>query len=131
MPRIMPKIRKEDNNKENKRTTKKLSLIGAAPPPPPLPTPDPPKTNIFKEIVSNVVSGFSMGVGSSLGRKAVDSIFPGSPSVSEQPIPPQKPIEINNLTKTRHLCDAYLECLKDNNNNQEFCEQFNLSKMND
>ena len=127
---IMPRIKKEDNNKENKRTTKTLSLIGAAPPPPPLPTPDPPKTNIFKEIVSNIVSGFSLGVGSSLGRKAVDSVLSGS-HAPEQPIPPQKPIETNNITKKNYLYDAYLECLKDNNNNQEFCEQFNLSKMND
>jgi hypothetical protein len=77
-----------------------------------------------------MVSGFSMGVGSSLGRRAVDSVFSGSPS-PEQSIPLQKSIETNNTFKTQHFCDAYLECLKDNNNNHEFCEQFDLRNMND
>lgn len=137
---IMPRTSKEEktNSKQsnqNSKTTKTLSLIGAATPPPPQPTPpspspDPSKTSIFSDFASNMISGFSMGVGSSLGRKAVDSVFSGSPA-PEPSIPLQKPIETNNFTKTRHLCDAYLECLKDNNNNHDFCEQFDLCKMND
>jgi hypothetical protein len=80
-----------------------IKKMERSPPPPAAPT----KSNIANDIASNVVSGFTFGIGSSMARHAVDSIFTSKP-------PNPKP--------ESSLHSEYLECLK--HNHEDTCKAF-------
>ena len=70
------------------------------------PPPPSPKPNLVNDIASNVVSGFTFGIGSSMARHAVDSIFTSKPNPKPE----------------SSLHSEYLECLK--HNHEDTCKVF-------
>ncbi len=66
----------------------------------------PTKSNIANDIVSNVVSGFAFGTGSSIARNAIDNMFKQKPESKPE----------------SSLHTEYLECLK--HNNEDTCKIF-------
>lgn len=76
------------------------------PTPPAAPIHIPTKSNIANDIISNVVSGFAFGAGSSIARNTMDNLF------QQKPEPKQEST----------LQNEYLECLK--NNNEDICKIF-------
>ena len=67
--------------------------------------------NMIKDISSSILSGFSFGLGSSVARNVVDNLYE------------KKPIKTENVN-SNHLCNEYLECIK--NNNEEYCKDLKL-----
>jgi hypothetical protein len=69
------------------------------PPPPPAASP---KSNLVNDITSNIFSGFTFGIGSSIARNAIDSVLKSKPESS--------------------LHSEYLERLK--HNHEDTCKSF-------
>jgi hypothetical protein len=73
------------------------------PPPPPAASPKP---NLVNDITSNIFSGFTFGIGSSIARNAIDSVL--KPKLESKP--------------ESSLHSEYLECLK--HNHEDTCKSF-------
>jgi len=69
------------------------------------------QNNMIKDISSNILSGFTFGLGSSVARNVVDNLYE------------KKPIKTEN-ENSNYLCNEYLECIKDNN--EEYCKDLKL-----
>jgi hypothetical protein len=74
---------------------------------------------------STLAEGFSLGVGSSLGRHAVDSIF-SSATLSHPPSPPQLPDHEN----AEKMIKLYNDCMvkATSPDDTEKCEKYNIHK---
>jgi len=99
MPRIFLKTKK-DNSKS---------------PPPPNSTLEVntnKKNGIINDITSNIASGFTFGVGSSIARNMIDNMFQSSNK------------DYSKNKKEEVIFNEYLECLKNNDNNKDFCKEF-------
>lgn len=72
------------------------------------------REGIINNISSNIISGFSFGIGSSIARNALDNLF----------------INKNESTNNckgyeKKIFNDYTDCIK--NNNEEFCKDFYIN----
>lgn len=126
---------RNNNNNNNETKVAKYQVR-------PLSSPLPPTTkqpSILGEMMNNVISGFSFGIGSSLAKKTVDSIMTPSENVSSgvgvgvgSALGSASTIG-NDFKKTDtidndSLHHRYFDCLREHDNNHDFCHQFEMNK---
>ena len=96
--------------------TKRYSNRTSSPPPPPSNTIiTENRPGIMNTMISTAANGFAFGAGNTIARNIIDPFFSSSKKKEDKP--------------KCHLCDEYLECLK--NNKEEICNQFDLCKQYD
>jgi hypothetical protein len=121
--------RNNNNNKETKVAKYQVRPLSSPPPPT---TKQP---SILGEMMNNVISGFSFGIGSSLAKKTVDSIMTPSDNVSSEVGGASGSASTirNDFKKTDTIDNdslhrRYFDCLREHDNNHEFCHQFEMNK---
>ena len=131
---------RNNNNNETKVAKYQVRPLRSPSPPPPPPLNNLPPTkqpSIVGEIMNNVISGFSFGIGSSIAKKTVDSIMTPSDNVSSGVgvgVGSVSASTIGNDFKKTDTIDndslhrRYFDCLKEHDNNHEFCHQFEMNK---
>jgi hypothetical protein len=114
-------------NKSNKKTNN----VSTPPPRAPAPSPAPPipmntiyNKSLSSAITDGLVSGVSVGVGSSIGRHFVDRIFTNldtNKNETNETYSKKPKMDVENRPA---YCEQYIDCLK--NNKSEFCNLYDL-----
>ena len=97
------------------------SVLKPSPPPPSVSTPSSPyvSPSTGGGFLSTMMDGFGFGVGTSIGRKMVDNIFPSSSSsINSIPVSTQK-----ENTNCKELNKSLQECLQMNGSDMNICKK--------
>ena len=112
MPRFIKIYKNKSNNKSNNNST----LIPNPLPPKQINNTNPSSSNgLTNTITSNIISGFTFGIGTSVARNVVDGLF-NNGSLN------------NSKMDEKKIFSDYNDCLK--NNKVEFCKDFYSDSFN-